>query len=96
MAVASLLVMRGVVAVVTDPTTLWFPAVNQITHDHRFGTSRLITTWVSRASAAQRAGRAGRTQPGTVYRMYTRKFHDEVLQPFDIPEVCVNPWRGCR
>lgn len=57
--------------------------------DPVYGTPRLVTTWVSQASAAQRAGRAGRTQPGDVYRLYTRAFHDHVLRRHDIPEV----WR---
>lgn len=32
--------------------------------------------WVSRASARQRRGRAGRVQPGVCFRLYTRWMHD--------------------
>lgn len=39
---------------------------------HTF-TSSLIETQVSKASCNQRKGRAGRTQPGTCYRLYPRK-----------------------
>lgn len=39
---------------------------------HTF-TSSLIETQVSKASCNQRRGRAGRTQPGTCYRLYPRK-----------------------
>lgn len=41
---------------------------------------------ICRASAAQRAGRAGRTRPGTCVRLYTRPDHD--LRPeFELPEI---------
>ena len=36
-------------------------------------TSSLVETAVSKASCNQRKGRAGRTQPGTCYRLYSRK-----------------------
>jgi len=39
-------------------------------------TSSLIESSVSRASCNQRKGRAGRTQPGTCYRLYSRKDFD--------------------
>ena len=39
-------------------------------------TSSLIESTVSRASCNQRKGRAGRTQPGTCYRLYSRKDFD--------------------
>lgn len=42
---------------------------------HTF-TSSLIETAVSKASCNQRKGRAGRTQPGTCYRLYPRKDFD--------------------
>lgn len=41
---------------------------------------------VSRASCAQRAGRAGRTRPGRVLRLYTRHDHD-TRRAFDVPEI---------
>ncbi|HVY62136.1 MAG TPA: helicase-related protein, partial [Planctomycetota bacterium] len=41
---------------------------------------------VSRASAAQRAGRAGRTRPGRCLRLYTRRDFD-MRPPFTAPEV---------
>ncbi|HEU4727257.1 MAG TPA: helicase-related protein, partial [Kofleriaceae bacterium] len=41
---------------------------------------------VSRASCTQRAGRAGRTRPGRVVRLYTR--HDfETRRAFEVPEI---------
>ena len=39
------------------------------------GMSRLVTQWISRASAAQRQGRAGRTGPGVCYRAWSEGAH---------------------
>ncbi|MBS1117922.1 MAG: hrpB [Deltaproteobacteria bacterium] len=41
---------------------------------------------VSRASCAQRAGRAGRTRPGRVIRLFTKHDHD-TRRAFEIPEI---------
>ena len=41
---------------------------------------------VSRASSAQRAGRAGRTRPGRVLRLYTKGDY-EGRRPHDLPEI---------
>ena len=41
---------------------------------------------VSRASCAQRAGRAGRTRPGQVVRLYTKHDHD-TRRAFELPEI---------
>jgi ATP-dependent helicase HrpB len=43
--------------------------------DTRTGMSRLTTITTSRASADQRAGRAGRTEPGVCYRMWSKVEH---------------------
>lgn len=48
------------------------------------GMNRLVTSRISRASAVQRAGRAGRQGPGSVIRMWPET---EQLQDFDIPEI---------
>ncbi|WP_062221768.1 ATP-dependent helicase HrpB [Aureimonas sp. D3] len=50
------------------------------------GLSRLETVRVSRASAEQRAGRAGRTAPGTAIRLW-RAEQTAALEPFDRPEI---------
>ena len=47
---------------------------------------RLITERISRASAAQRAGRAGRLQSGSCYRLWSEHQHHALL-PFDPPEI---------
>jgi len=43
--------------------------------DARTGMSRLVTVATSRASAEQRAGRAGRTGPGAAYRLWSKIEH---------------------
>lgn len=43
--------------------------------DARTGMTRLTTVATSRASAEQRAGRAGRTEPGAAYRLWSRLEH---------------------
>ena len=40
-------------------------------YDHELGIEILSVVPISRSSAVQRAGRAGRVAPGTVYRLYT-------------------------
>ena len=43
--------------------------------------------WISKASANQRAGRAGRTGPGHCYRLYSSSLYDRQMEEFAIPEV---------
>ncbi|MFN3596170.1 MAG: ATP-dependent helicase HrpB [Rubricoccaceae bacterium] len=52
----------------------------------RSGMTRLETVRVSRAAAAQRRGRAGRTAPGVCYRLWSEAEH-AALEPFDAPEI---------
>ncbi|WP_409278618.1 ATP-dependent helicase HrpB [Pseudomonas defluvii] len=42
------------------------------------GMTRLDTQRISRASAAQRAGRAGRLEPGVCYRLWSEAQHDQL------------------
>lgn len=57
--------------------------------DPATGMSRLTTVATSRASADQRAGRAGRTEPGTCYRLWSKLEHATRLAhlPAEITEV---------
>ncbi|PPD28132.1 MAG: ATP-dependent helicase HrpB [Hyphomicrobium sp.] len=50
------------------------------------GVTRLETVRVSRASADQRRGRAGRTQPGVCYRLWDEP-QNQSLMPFADPEI---------
>ncbi|RDL39150.1 uncharacterized protein BP5553_03490 [Venustampulla echinocandica] len=50
------------------------------------GIETLTSTPVSKASATQRAGRAGRTRPGKCYRLYTEASY-QLLEEATVPEV---------
>lgn len=54
--------------------------------DPNSGLSRLTTVRVSRASAGQRCGRAGRQGPGVCYRLWDERTHRE-LKPHSRPEI---------
>ncbi|MEU3728760.1 ATP-dependent helicase HrpB [Streptomyces sp. NPDC033538] len=56
--------------------------------DHARGLSALTTVRASRAAARQRAGRAGREAPGSVYRCWTEA-EDARLPRFPAPEIKV-------
>ena len=49
--------------------------------------SRLVVTPISKASARQRSGRAGRTQKGKCYRLYTEEHFNTILPEQTIPEI---------
>ncbi|KAL4184891.1 hypothetical protein AMTRI_Chr10g227850 [Amborella trichopoda] len=46
----------------------------------------LLPSWISKASALQRRGRAGRVQPGVCYRLYPRIIYDAMPQ-YQLPEI---------
>lgn len=54
--------------------------------DPRSAMTRLVTLPVSRASADQRRGRAGRLEPGICYRLWS-KAHDTTLAARNRPEI---------
>ena len=56
--------------------------------DPRRGMSGLITVPVSRSSAEQRKGRAGRQQSGVCYRLWTEAIHTQ-LPEFTQPEILI-------
>ena len=51
----------------------------------------LVPTWISKASATQRAGRTGRVREGNVYRLYSRNAFHKYMQPFDQGELVRSP-----
>lgn len=55
-------------------------------HDSRRGINTLLVEKISRASADQRAGRAGRTAPGMCLRLWMRKDHEQRAES-ELPEV---------
>ncbi len=55
-------------------------------YDEHVGLDRLVLSRISKASAAQRAGRAGRTQPGVALRLWTGE-EQRALPEEEEPEV---------
>jgi len=87
-----------VVATNVAETSLTIPGVRYVVDsgrtkervfDIKSGISSFEVKWVSKASADQRAGRAGRTGPGHCYRLYSSAVFDNEFAKFSDPEVCL-------
>ncbi|KAI5951755.1 ECM16 [Candida jiufengensis] len=50
--------------------------------------------WISKASADQRAGRAGRTSAGHCYRLYSSAVYEEFFPQFSLPEILRTPFES--
>lgn len=59
----------------------------QKVYNPRIRVESLLVSPISRASARQRSGRAGRTRPGKCFRLYTEKSFYEDLQETTYPEI---------
>jgi pre-mRNA-splicing factor ATP-dependent RNA helicase DHX15/PRP43 len=59
----------------------------QKVYNPRVRVESLLVSPISKASAQQRAGRAGRTQPGKCFRLYTEKAFKKDLQAQTYPEI---------
>ncbi|KAG0168835.1 DEAH (Asp-Glu-Ala-His) box polypeptide 34 [Apophysomyces sp. BC1015] len=60
--------------------------VKELTHDATSNMSKLSEFWISRASATQRSGRAGRTGPGQCFRLYSENEYNH-FNDFSVPEI---------
>ncbi|CAH0725008.1 unnamed protein product, partial [Brenthis ino] len=60
--------------------------VKEMSYDSSTKMQRLKEFWVSKASADQRKGRAGRTGPGVCYRIYSEQQYSD-MESFSTPEV---------
>lgn len=58
--------------------------------DAEKGIKLLDRCWVSQANAKQRRGRAGRTQPGECYHLYTLDRFNSCSE-YPIPEIQLTP-----
>lgn len=59
----------------------------QKAYNAKSGLESLLVVPVSRAGAKQRAGRAGRTQPGKCFRLYTKWSYGNEMDEDSIPEL---------
>ncbi|KAK0504014.1 P-loop containing nucleoside triphosphate hydrolase protein [Armillaria luteobubalina] len=63
-------------------------------YDVASGIQSFQVNWISKASAAQRSGRAGRTGPGHCYRLYSSALFEHYFDPFSQPEILQMPIEG--
>lgn len=89
-----------VVATNVAETSLTIPGVRYVvdcgrakerTYDAATGVQGYKVNWVSKASAAQRSGRAGRTGPGHCYRLYSAAVFEDHFDLFSPPEIQRTP-----
>jgi len=59
----------------------------QKVYNPRIRVESLLVSAISKASAQQRAGRAGRTRPGKCFRLYTEKAYNSEMQSNTYPEI---------
>ena len=64
------------------------------TYDRSTGVQSFEVGWISKASASQRAGRAGRTGPGHCYRFYSSAIYERDFEEHAEPEILRIPVEG--
>ena len=60
-------------------------------YDPQSGVQAFSVSWISKASASQRTGRAGRTGPGHCYRLYSSALFENHFEKFSKPEILRMP-----
>ncbi|KAK1071988.1 putative ATP-dependent RNA helicase DHR1 [Friedmanniomyces endolithicus] len=60
-------------------------------YDNATGVQTFEIDWVSKASASQRIGRAGRTGPGHCYRLYSSAVYERDFAEHTVPEILRTP-----
>ncbi|KAG5229852.1 ATP-dependent RNA helicase [Salix suchowensis] len=62
----------------------------ETSYDALNNTPCLLPSWISKAAARQRRGRAGRVQPGECYHLYPRSVYD-AFADYQLPELLRTP-----
>ena len=92
-----------VVATNVAETSLTIPGVRYVfdcgrskekQYDEVSGVQSFAVNWISKASASQRAGRAGRTGPGHCYRLYSSAVYERDFLEHSEPEILRMPIEG--
>ena len=92
-----------VVATNVAETSLTIPGVRYVfdcgrakdkKYDRLTGVQSFEVDWISKASASQRAGRAGRTGPGHCYRLYSSAVYERDFIEHAEPEILRMPVEG--
>ncbi|KAF8635912.1 hypothetical protein AX15_000090 [Amanita polypyramis BW_CC] len=92
-----------VVATNVAETSLTIPGIRYVVdcgrakerhYDIASGIQTFRVNWVSKASAAQRSGRAGRVGPGHCYRLYSSALYENHFAKFSEPEILRMPIEG--
>ncbi|KKK23510.1 hypothetical protein P175DRAFT_0484275 [Aspergillus ochraceoroseus IBT 24754] len=63
-------------------------------YDLDTGVQKFQIDWISKASANQRTGRAGRTGPGHCYRLYSSAIYEGEFPEYTDPEILRTPIEG--
>lgn len=88
-------IRRVIVATNIAATSLTIPGVvyvidsgfvKQLSFNPRTGLDSLEVVSIAQSEAIQRTGRAGRTAPGKCYRLYSKRFYDQ-LDETTVPEI---------
>ncbi|TNV71351.1 hypothetical protein FGO68_gene11326 [Halteria grandinella] len=64
-----------------------FMLTKELNYDPTTKSESLILSWVSKASAKQRAGRAGRVSNGFVFRLCPKRFYENSIVEYPKPEM---------
>lgn len=92
-----------IVATNVAETSLTIPGVRYVVDagrskqrllENAAGLARFEVRWVSKASAEQRAGRAGRTGPGHCYRIYSSAHFNDTFPQHSPPEIANTALEG--
>ncbi|ODV92620.1 hypothetical protein CANCADRAFT_22192 [Tortispora caseinolytica NRRL Y-17796] len=68
--------------------------VKEVCYDKETRVQSYRINWISKASADQRAGRAGRVGPGHCYRLYSSAVYENYFDKFAEPEILRLPIEG--